>query len=84
MRLIVRNCLPFGNFSTTAVELDPQTHSVQHLRRLIFKKFRIPFQRQIIKFTKDNVTIRLTDTFPLSFYELSENTILIVEQIESH
>jgi hypothetical protein len=55
---------------------------VIQLRKQIFNKFKIHPSRQIIKMTRDGFQIRITDSFPLSFYELSENHILFVEPIQ--
>lgn len=53
MRVLVRYLLPFGNYSTSAIELDPVKQNAIYLRRQIYQKFKIPPSRQIIKYHRD-------------------------------
>jgi len=59
MRILVRYCLPFGNYSTAAIEVDTQKQVVAQLRKQIFIKFKIPPSRQIIKMTRDGFQVRI-------------------------
>ena len=56
MRIIVRYCLPWGNFSTQAIDIDPDA-PVETLQGKIFEKFNIPIKKQLIKFKRDGFTV---------------------------
>ena len=56
MRIIVRHCLPWGNYKTQAIELDP-TADVDILREKIQEKFGVSKEKQVLKFKRDGVTV---------------------------
>ena len=58
MRIIVRHCLPWGNFSTQAIDIDPEAQ-VDVLQSKIYDKFNIPKVKQIIKFKRDGFTVQI-------------------------
>mgnify|MGYP003878007455 CR=1 FL=1 len=66
MRIIVRYCLPWGNFSTQAIDIEPNA-TVETLQAKIFEKFNIPIRRQLIKFKRDGFSVIAWLCFPHSF-----------------
>ena len=56
IRIIVRHCLPWGNFSTQAIEIDSLA-DVDTLQQCIEEKFHIPRINQTIKFKRDGYTV---------------------------
>ena len=56
IRIIVRNCLSWGNFSTKAIEIDPSA-DIDTLQLCIEEKFLIPKSNQNIKFKRDGYTV---------------------------
>jgi GLUT4 regulating protein TUG. len=56
MRLIIRYCLPWGNFSTQAIEIDPQA-DINQLLEKVSEKFGLPKNKQILKFKRDGITV---------------------------
>lgn len=52
----MRYCLPWGNFSTQAIDIEPDA-TVETLQGKIFEKFNIPIKKQLIKFKRDGFTV---------------------------
>ena len=56
MRIIVRYSLPWGNFSTQAIEIEPNA-SVDTLQTKLFQRFNVPVRNQLIKFKRDGLIV---------------------------
>jgi len=82
MRLIVRYCLPWGNFSNQAINIEDY-EDVRTLQQQIEKKFDIKPKKQILKFKRDGITFKLVPGWPLSHYGLTEKTMLSLENFEN-
>lgn len=83
MRLIVRLCLPFANHTTQAIDLSSNEKDIRDLKRKIMDKFRLTSTKFYLKFQKDGYAIRMTESFTIDQFEISEKTIIFVEPIES-
>ena len=66
MKIIVRYCLPWGNFSTQAVYVDSDL-DVGDLKRQIEKKFDIKVKKQVLKYKRDGTVVR-SILFQLTIY----------------
>lgn len=51
MRIIIRHCLPWGNFATNAIEIDPYS-DVSVLMDRIEERFHIEKAKQVLKYKK--------------------------------
>jgi hypothetical protein len=56
MRLIVRYCQTWGNFSTHTIEISPEA-DVGELIQKISERFDIPKKKQSLKFKRDGFTV---------------------------
>jgi len=82
MRLIVRYCLPWGNFSNQAINIEDY-EDVKTLQQQIEKKFDIKPKKQILKFKRDGITFKLISGWPLSHYGLTEKAMIFLENFEN-
>ena len=56
MRIIVRHCLPWGNFATQGLEIDHNA-DVSVLMDRISDTFHIAKSKQILKYKRDGITV---------------------------
>lgn len=82
MRLLIRYCLPWGNFRTKGVDLNEKM-LVSSLKEHIERIFSVPKSLQILKIKKSGLTLRLVDHDPLSFYEIGNKNQIFVERANS-
>lgn len=82
MRIIVRYCQVFGNYSTKAIDLDPLDR-LPDIQRKISNKFQIPLSKQLIKIKMMGMAVRLTDDYSLALYDVHERCTLYVELVQS-
>jgi len=82
MKLIIRYCLQWGNFTTQAINIDEDA-DVSALQAKIKEKFDVVESQQVLKFKKDGATIKLVQGFPLTHYGVKEKSIVFLEKAEA-
>ncbi len=97
MRIILRYCLPWGGYYTVPIEINFDA-KIEEVRKKVNEKFQLPEKHQLLKFYRDkyiviiflhidiyyNLQIRVVNGFTLDFYEINDNSIIIVEKIGHH
>lgn len=58
MRIIIRHCSPWGNFTTHGFDMEGLT-DIAELQDKILEKFSIPKKLQILRYKRDGVTVDL-------------------------
>eukprot|EP01017_Pseudomicrothorax_dubius_P032989 TRINITY_DN4373_c0_g1_i1.p1 TRINITY_DN4373_c0_g1~~TRINITY_DN4373_c0_g1_i1.p1 ORF type:complete len:206 (-),score=34.89 TRINITY_DN4373_c0_g1_i1:36-653(-) len=81
MKLILRLCGQYGNFSTQCIDVDP-TCSLQHLRSRISERFNIASDNQILKLRQGKHFVRVTEGETLSECGITDKTVVFVEEVE--
>lgn len=56
MKIIVRYCLPWGNFSNQAVYVEADM-DIEEIRQQVEKKFEIKPKWQVLKYKRDGFTV---------------------------
>jgi hypothetical protein len=56
MRIIIRHCLPWGNFATSAIEIEPYV-DVSVLMDKIHDRFHIDKAKQVLKYKTSGNTV---------------------------
>ncbi len=58
MKVIIRYCLQWGNFTTQAINIEEDA-DVSALQAKIKEKFDVTESQQVLKFKKDGVTVKI-------------------------
>ena len=69
--------LHFAAFSET-IDL-PLSSTISDLKSLIWEYFQLPIEKQLLRLRNKDLDIRITDSFPLNFYDLDSQALIVVE-----
>ena len=56
MKIIIRYCLPWGNFSNKVINIEPD-QDIKILQQQVERKFEIKPKRQILTYKRDGFTV---------------------------
>ena len=73
--------LPFAAFSET-IDL-PLSSTISDLKSLIWEYFQLPIEKQLLRLRNKDLDIRITDSFPLNFYDLDSQALILVESLDN-
>lgn len=82
MRIIIRHCSAWGNFTTHGLDIDAEA-DISILNKMLVEKFDIPEKSQILVLKRDGVTIKLLPGFPLNHYGVKDKSIVFLEKQEA-
>ncbi len=55
--------------------------TLEYLKKVVFFRFQIPYQKQIMTVLRDDCQVRLREDFALELFEIEEDTIIQVEKV---
>ncbi len=87
MKIILRtyNEMRFGNLSTMSLDIPNNRITVKELKNLIYLKYKIiPSEQKLSYKICHKKLITLSDTYPLSFFYVKEDSMIFIENISNN